>query len=120
VTGPGHQVADAPHAEDPYVDERLVIAPVAGVFHPLVIDVAHDDPLRIVDGDEIGIVVQSGEKYPVSSRFTGLLVGMLVLPGERVRIHQPVAWLRPEPLGCGQESDSSSSPRASVSCRLAE
>ena len=95
-------MTEALHAEDLWVDERLITAPVAGLFHPLVFDVAHDTPLPIVPGDEIGFVDQSGTKHPVPSPFTGLLVGMLVLPGERVRIHQPVAWLRttpPDPTG---------------------
>src|SRR5215218_5438815 len=85
-------------AQDLNLEKRLSVAPTAGVFHPLVFDVTADDPLRVEAGDEIGIIVLSGEKHPVSSRFTGLLVGMLVLPGERVRIHQPLAWLRSGPL----------------------
>jgi hypothetical protein len=117
VTGPDRSAVDRPacpvdppHAEDLHVDERLVTAPVAGLFHPLVFDVAPDDPLRIADGDEIGIIVRSGEKHPVSCRFTGLLAGMLVLPGERVRIHQPVAWLRSAPLDGADAPSPSPSP----------
>jgi biotin carboxyl carrier protein len=44
-------------------------------------------------GDEIGVLLQSGEKRPVTSPFTGELLGMLAEPGERVRMYQPVAWL---------------------------
>jgi biotin carboxyl carrier protein len=79
------------HAEDLHVAERLVTAPRAGVFHPAGWDLT--GPEMVAVDDEIGVVVQSGEKHAVTSRFTGLLMGLLVLPGERVRAHQPVAWL---------------------------
>ena len=90
--------AETLFAEDLHVDERLITAPVPGLFHPLAIDVPQNGPLRVFEGDEIGTIVQSGEKYPVTSHCTGYLIGTLVLPGERVRIHQPVAWLRSGPL----------------------
>lgn len=75
------------------VPERLVIAPVAGMFFPAFTEVSADQPGMVAAGDEIGVVVQTGEKHPVTSSFTGRVMGMLALPGERVRTHQPVAWL---------------------------
>lgn len=80
-------------AEDIDVAERLVIAPVAGMFFPAFTEVSADQPGMVAIGDEIGVVVQTGEKHPVTSPFTGRVMGMLALPGERVRTHQPVAWL---------------------------
>lgn len=80
-------------AEDIDVAERLVIAPVAGMFFPAFTEVSADQPGMVAIGDEIGVVVQTGEKHPVTSSFTGRVMGMLALPGERVRTHQPVAWL---------------------------
>ena len=44
-------------------------------------------------GDEVGVVVRNGEKHPVTSPFTGELLGLLAASGERVRAYQPVAWL---------------------------
>lgn len=85
------------HAEDLHVDERLVTAPRAGVFHLTNSDFTV--PEMVAVDDEIGVVVQSGEKHPVTTRFTGLLMGLLVLPGERVRLHQPVAWLTVDDAG---------------------
>jgi biotin carboxyl carrier protein len=38
-------------------------------------------------------VVRNGEKHPVTSPFTGELLGLLAASGERVRAYQPVAWL---------------------------
>ena len=34
-------------------------------------------------GDEVGVLVRSGEKHLVISPFTGELLGMLAEPGER-------------------------------------
>jgi biotin carboxyl carrier protein len=82
------------HAEDLHVVERLVTAPVAGVFHPYEDD---PQPVMVAVGDEIGAIVRSGEKYPVQSCFTGLLVGLLASRGERVRAHQALAWVTLEP-----------------------
>lgn len=80
-------------AEDVHLFERLVVAPRAGTFHAANPDVSPADPERIALGDKIGVVIHMGEKHAVESPFTGELKGILVLPGERVRAEQPVAWL---------------------------
>ena len=80
-------------AEDISLDERLVIAPVTGTFFPAFTEVSAEHPGVVAVGDEIGVLVQSGDKHPVISPFTGQLMGMLAMSGERVRAHQPVAWL---------------------------
>jgi biotin carboxyl carrier protein len=77
-------------AEWVHVDERLVISPLNGLFFPAYTEVRD---AAVTVGDEIGVVVRNGEKHPVHSPFTGELLGMLAAPGERVRAHQPVAWL---------------------------
>ena len=78
------------HAERVHVDERLVIAPLNGVFFPAYTEV---EDAEVAVGDEIGVVVRNGEKHPVHSPFTGELLGLLAAPGERVRAYQPLAWL---------------------------
>jgi biotin carboxyl carrier protein len=80
-------------AEDIDLPERLVISPVAGMFFPAFTEVSSEHPGMVAVGDEIGVVVQTGEKHLVTSSFTGRVMGMLAMPGERVRKHQPVAWL---------------------------
>lgn len=80
-------------AEELHVGERLITASMAGTFHPTFTDISVEKPVTVAVGDEIGVLVQSGEKHTVSCPFTGLLLGMLALPGERVRAHQPLAWL---------------------------
>lgn len=92
-----HRVLDrGVHAEDVDILERVITAEVAGTFFPAFAAVSADEPGIVAAGDEIGTVVQGGEKHVVLSPFTGVLMGMLALPGERVRAHQPVAWLTTE------------------------
>jgi biotin carboxyl carrier protein len=42
----------------------------------------------------LGVVEASGDAVPVSSPFTGWMMGMLAVEGERVREGQPICWLR--------------------------
>jgi hypothetical protein len=86
-------VVDDCRAEEVHLFERLITAHISGTFHPTFSDITVDNPVMIAIGDEIGVLVQSGEKHTVVSPFTGLLMGLMALPGERVQVHQPLAWL---------------------------
>jgi biotin carboxyl carrier protein len=79
--------------EELRVLERLIVAPAVGVFEPADADAVNEGG-SVNEGDAVGHVVVSGELIPVRSRFTGALVGMLAVAGERVREGQPIAWLR--------------------------
>jgi biotin carboxyl carrier protein len=81
------------HAEQIHLDERLVVSPRAGVFFPAYTEVRPEEIAMVAVGDEIGVVVQNGEKHPVHCPFTGQLMGLLAAPGQRVRAYEPVAWL---------------------------
>lgn len=81
------------YAEAPHLEERLITAPRAGVFHPFLSDLPVTDMGRIEAGESIGVLVHSGEKSMVESPFEGVFRGLLVLPGERVRQDQPLAWI---------------------------
>ena len=81
------------HAEYLDVCERLVLAPLTGVFSSHYPRLSAATPAHVNAGDEIGVVLHSGQKHAVRTPFTGLLLGLLVLPGERVRSLQPVAWM---------------------------
>lgn len=72
--------------ERPHLAERLLVTPVAGVFHrrPEL-----DEGVMVAPGDELGCV--SG--HPVRSAFGGRLMTFLAVEGERVTPRQPVAWL---------------------------
>jgi biotin carboxyl carrier protein len=81
------------------IDERLVLAPMAGHFVPMD---AYEPPRSLASivghGDSVGRVTNVGNACEVVSNFTGWLMGYLVLPGERVRVGQPVAWVRSSPV----------------------
>ena len=72
------------------VPERMIVAPVVGIFR------SHGvaDGEEVLEGDEIGVVEGPGTSCPILSPFGGTLMGMLAHPGERLRSGQPIAWLR--------------------------
>lgn len=72
------------------VPERMIVAPVVGIFR------SHGvaDGMEVSAGDEIGVVEGPGTSCPILSPFGGTLMGMLAHPGERLRSGQPIAWLR--------------------------
>ena len=72
------------------VPERMIVAPVVGIFR------SHGvaDGVELSAGDEIGVVEGPGTSCPILSPFGGTLMGMLAHPGERLRSGQPIAWLR--------------------------
>lgn len=72
------------------VPERMIVAPVVGIFRPHAVLAGHE----LQAGDEIGVVEGPGTRCPVLSPFGGTLMGMLAHPGERLRSGQPIAWLR--------------------------
>jgi [acyl-carrier-protein] S-malonyltransferase len=84
-------VAASHHGEHLYVSERLVISPYAGVFEPETVFGA-----GAAEGEaiEVGALLGRVAGEDVRSPFRGSLMGMLALPGERVQVGQPVAWLR--------------------------
>ena len=69
--------------------ERIVVSPVAGVFVP-----AELPPRRVDIGSTLGYVLTGGASVPVISPWTGDVVAIDALDGERLTQHQRVAWLR--------------------------
>lgn len=90
--GPLHQRAADHPGEHLYVSERLVLSPAAGIFAPAADTGAEaaQPPSEVAVG---GLIGQVGDAE-VRSSFAGTLMGLLVMPGERVAAGQPVAWLR--------------------------
>jgi biotin carboxyl carrier protein len=72
------------------VAERMIVAPVVGIFRPNAVV----EGAELSAGDEIGVVEGPGTSCPVTSPFDGTVMGMLAHPGERLRSGQPIAWLR--------------------------
>lgn len=77
-----------------HVPERLIVAPAAGRFALCRAETiaAEGDLIRV--GQTIGSVRGPGVSTPIVSAFDGFLMGLLASPGERLRIGEPVAWLR--------------------------
>lgn len=87
LAGPAPEAAGPPVGEHLFVSERLVVSPVSGVFSPLEGIAAGT---QITSGEVVGRV--GGED--VRSPFTGTLMGVIAIQGERVDASQPIAWLR--------------------------
>ena len=87
-----------PHTDagdDIHFDARLVIAPVAGVFQA-VADEAILLGQVVTIGQVLGHIMGPGRSVEVTSFCDGRFMGMLAVPGQRLRVGQPVAWLRPQ------------------------
>ncbi len=82
------------HGEELRVPERVIVAPALGVFRPALPAENGNGRHVVNEGQVIGVVQCGSRAVAVQSPFTGLLMGMLADPGERVREGQPVAWLR--------------------------
>jgi len=76
------------------VPERIVIAPVAGVFRPAPPQTVTADGEVVYAGQVVGLVETTAGTTPVTSPFTGFFMGLMAHDGERVREDQPVVWLR--------------------------
>ncbi len=83
----GRNTTEPAEGEHLYVTERLIVSPTAGVFIP---ETAVGAGAFLQTGSVIGTVGDS----QVLSAFTGQLIEFLALPGERVQLAQPIAWLR--------------------------
>lgn len=81
-------------AEEVYVPERLIAAPTAGVFRAAAPEVVTAEGEIVHTGQVVGSIEVTGGSVEVTSAHTGFLMGLLALPGERVRADQPLAWVR--------------------------
>ncbi len=92
--GPLHDRASQHPGEHLYVSERLVLSPTAGIFKPSEASRAGTAGPGTSPEVEVGGLIGSVGEMEVRSSFAGALMGLLVMPGERVSAGQPVAWLR--------------------------
>ncbi|HZA00573.1 MAG TPA: biotin/lipoyl-containing protein [Acidimicrobiales bacterium] len=83
-----------PVADDLHLPERLIAAPAAGVFRLAAPDVITAEGEIVRSGQRVGTIEVTGGEVAVTSPHTGFLMGLLALPGERVRADQPLAWVR--------------------------
>lgn len=68
-----------------FVDERIIVSPVAGVFTAI-----DELPPTVTAGSLVGFV----NDVPVVSPFDGELIDVVAVHGERLEPYQRVAWLR--------------------------
>jgi biotin carboxyl carrier protein len=81
-------------AEEVHVPERLIAAPTAGVFRAAPPEVVTAEGEIVHAGQVLGSIEVTDGSVSVTSAHTGFLMGLLALPGERVRADQPLAWVR--------------------------
>jgi len=84
----------APTGEHLDVLERVVVSPATGTFVALPPDTVTTEGEIVLRGQAVGTVDGPGGPVTVESPFTGFLMGIIALPGERVRQGEPVVWLR--------------------------
>ena len=73
-------------------DERVVVSPASGVFVPA--DGLGD---HLTPGSTLGVIRSAGEDIPVLSPFSGRLVSLDAVAGQRVLVHERIGWLRSIP-----------------------
>lgn len=81
------ELATAGAGEHLYVTERLVVSPCAGIFTPRE-GLGRDQQVAV--GDVLGWVAEEEVRSP----FSGVMMDLMALDGERVTARQPIAWLR--------------------------
>ena len=87
-------IETVPPGEHLDVLERVVVSPATGTFSAAAAHTVTTEGEIVTRGQVVGTVDGSGGSVAVQSPFTGFLMGILALPGERVREGEPVAWLR--------------------------
>lgn len=81
--------------DDIHLPARLVLSPAAGSFRPLPPSTITAEGEIVTAGQAVGLIENTGGTEEILSRFTGFLMGVFALPGERIRVGQPIAWLHP-------------------------
>lgn len=81
--------------------ERVVVSPATGTFTALPPQTVTTEGEIVLRGQPVGVIHCPGGTIKVESPFTGFLMGILALPGERIREGEPVAWLRTTETGAG-------------------
>jgi biotin carboxyl carrier protein len=74
--------------------ERVVVSPATGTFTALPPQTVTTEGEIVRRGQVVGTVNGPGGAVRVESPFTGFLMGILAVAGERVREGEPIAWLR--------------------------
>ena len=87
------QVVGSP--EVTLMNERVVIAPATGRFHPLPPEVFTSEGEWVTVGTPLARIDTGSGVVTVESRFEGWVMGMLAIPGQPVTQRDPLFWIRP-------------------------
>lgn len=74
--------------------ERVVVAPATGRFHPLPPEIFTTEGEWVEPGQAIGLIHTGSDQVEVVTPFRGWLMGMLAIPGQPVRRHEALFWVR--------------------------
>ena len=79
------------HGETIGIQERVIVAPEIGRFE--LTSLAFRGAF-IEEGEELGVVIGPSTRRSIRSPFAGQIMGVMAHDGERLRVGQPVAWMR--------------------------
>jgi biotin carboxyl carrier protein len=82
-------------AEAAPIDERVVVSPATGRFHPLPPEVFTCEGEWVEAGQMLAEIHTGRARVAVTSPFTGWLMGMLALAGQPVAAGDQLFWIRP-------------------------
>jgi [acyl-carrier-protein] S-malonyltransferase len=85
---PPHPI-NIPDGEHLYMKERMIVSPAAGIFSP--VSPWSETPEGVI---QVGDVLGTIGDVEVRSAFSGRVMGLIAVDGERVTASQPIAWLR--------------------------
>jgi biotin carboxyl carrier protein len=80
--------------------ERVVVSPATGRFTALPPQTVTAEGEIVRRGQLVGVIDGPGGAVSIESPFTGFLMGVLAVSGERIREGEPVAWLRTTEVDC--------------------
>jgi biotin carboxyl carrier protein len=77
------------------MNERVVIAPATGRFHPFPPEVFTSEGEWVRVGTPLAEIHSGSAIVRVESQFEGWVMGMLAIPGQPVTQRDPLFWIRP-------------------------
>lgn len=75
------------------IPERMIVSPADGIFKSATNN-GDAIGMDVKIDDVIGWIESVGQSVEIKSPFDGVIHGLIAHSGERLRKHEPVAWLR--------------------------
>ena len=77
------------------IDERVIISPASGRFHPRPPESFTTEGEWVEEGQVLAEISSGSDSVPVISIFSGWMMGMLVIAGQPVSNGDKLFWIRP-------------------------